>query len=71
MFFDRYEIHIQAFGNVFIEIYHLPILISTKKTLRNEYSNYVSKTNVSKKKGGHTFQNIDKFRIVIFSDMEK
>ena len=31
MFFDRYGIHIQAFGDVFLwTFYHFPILISTK-----------------------------------------
>ena len=62
MFFDRYEIHIQAFANVLMENYHFPILISTNNILRNIYSKYCSKNkfreinNMFQKNSGCAFQ---------------
>ena len=50
MFFDRYEIHIQAFANVFLlEICHVPILIFGKIQNEMRYS-IVQNTHKKQKK---------------------
>ena len=47
MFVDRYEMHIQAFGNVFYGKILFPILIFTKYNIRMRYS-FIYKKEIKK-----------------------
>ena len=70
MFFDRYEIHIQACLDLLMEFFHFLILISTKLIFEIYTQNFYLRHLFPKKQHGYAFQKfwkLSKMMILVFT----